>query len=109
LKTARPAKIPDAAEKAPGPAAAGADGQPHTGDECAILDHPDSPSQLYELHTPPRKIGQAAHDNGVKSLLLNHLAPDVQGREAAVRKSIRASYAGPLAFASDKLRVPIAQ
>ena len=74
---------------------------------CAVLDPPDSPSQLYDLHTPPRKIGAAARDSGVKSLLLSHLAPDVEGAEAAVRKSIAASYAGPIAFASDKLRVPI--
>ena len=76
---------------------------------CAVLDPPDSPSQLHDLHTPPRKIGQAARDSGVKSLLLSHLAPDVQGQEAVVRKSIRASYAGPVAFASDKLRVPVAK
>src|SRR5271168_5494359 len=38
---------------------------------CAVLDPPQSPSQLYELHTPPRKIGEAAHQSGVKSLLLN--------------------------------------
>jgi len=76
---------------------------------CAVLDPPDSPSQLYDLHTPPRKIGQAARDSGVKSLLLSHLAPDVLGQEAAVHKSIRASYAGPVAFASDKLRVPVAK
>jgi ribonuclease BN (tRNA processing enzyme) len=74
---------------------------------CAVLDPPDSPSQLYDLHTPPRKIGEAARDSGVKSLLLSHLAPDVEGAEAAVRKSIRASYTGPVAFASDKLRVPV--
>jgi ribonuclease BN (tRNA processing enzyme) len=76
---------------------------------CAVLDPPDSPSQLYDLHTPPRKIGQAARESGVKSLLLSHLAPDVLGQEPAVRKSIRASYAGPVAFASDKLRVPVAK
>jgi ribonuclease BN (tRNA processing enzyme) len=76
---------------------------------CAVLDPPDSPSQLYDLHTPPRKIGQAAHESGVKSLLLSHLAPDVLGQEPAVRKSIRASYAGPVVFASDKLRVPVAK
>ena len=76
---------------------------------CAVLDPPDSPSQLYDLHTPPRKIGEVAHQSGVKSLLLSHLAPDVEGQEAAVRKSIRASYAGPVAFASDKLRVPFAK
>jgi ribonuclease BN (tRNA processing enzyme) len=73
----------------------------------AVLDPPDSPSQLYDLHTPPRKIGEAARESGVKSLLLSHLAPDVEGQEAAVRKSIRASYAGPIAFASDKLRAPV--
>jgi ribonuclease BN (tRNA processing enzyme) len=74
---------------------------------CAVLDPPDSPSQLYDLHTPPRKIGEAARVSGVKSLLLSHLAPDVEGQEAAVRKSIGASYAGPVAFASDKLHEPV--
>ena len=74
---------------------------------CAVLDPPGSPSQLYELHTPPRKIGEAARASGVKSLLLSHLAPDVLGQQAAVRKSIRASYAGPVAFASDKQYVPV--
>jgi ribonuclease BN (tRNA processing enzyme) len=74
---------------------------------CAVLDPPGSPSQLYELHTPPRKIGEAAHASGVKSLLLSHLAPDVESREDAVRKSVGSSFAGPVAFASDKLRVPV--
>jgi ribonuclease BN (tRNA processing enzyme) len=74
---------------------------------CAVLDPPGSPSQLYDFHTPPRKIGQAARDGGVKSLLLSHLAPDVEGQQGAVRKSIRASFAGPVAFATDKLRVPV--
>jgi ribonuclease BN (tRNA processing enzyme) len=76
---------------------------------CAVLDPPDSPAQLYELHAPPRKIGEAARASGVKSLLLSHLAPDVEESEDAVRKSLRASYAGPLAFASDRLRVPVGQ
>ncbi len=74
---------------------------------CAVLDPPGSPVQLYELHTPPRKIGQAARDSGAKRLLLSHLAPDVESREGAVRKSIRASFAGPVEFASDKMRVPV--
>ncbi len=74
---------------------------------CAVLDPPASPSQLYDLHTPPKKIGEAARDSGVKSLLLSHLAPDVEGRENAVRKSIRASFAGPVEFAHDKLRLPV--
>ena len=76
---------------------------------CAVLDPPGSPSQLYDLHTPPRKIGGAARDSGVKSLLLSHLAPDVEGREDAVRESIRVSFTGPIAFASDKLCVPLAK
>jgi ribonuclease BN (tRNA processing enzyme) len=74
---------------------------------CAVLDPPGSPSQLYELHTPPRKIGEAAHQSAVKSLLLSHLAPDVESQKEAVRRSIRASYAGPVAFAYDRLHVPV--
>jgi ribonuclease BN (tRNA processing enzyme) len=74
---------------------------------CAVLDPPGSPSQLYDLHTPPKKIGEAARDSGVKSLLLSHLAPDVEGQKESVRKSIRAAFAGPVAFASDKLRVAV--
>jgi ribonuclease BN (tRNA processing enzyme) len=74
---------------------------------CAVLDPPESPSQLYDLHTPPKKIGEAARDSGAKSLLLSHLAPDVLSQEDAVRKSIRASYVGPVAFASDKLHVQV--
>jgi len=73
----------------------------------AVLDPPGSPEQLYELHTPPKKIGQAARDCGVKSLLLSHLAPDVEGQKDAVRRSIRASYGGPIAFATDRERVPV--
>ena len=74
---------------------------------CAVLDPPASPSQLYDLHTQPKKIGEAALASGVKRLLLSHLAPDVLGQEPAVRRSIGASYSGPVAFASDKLRVPV--
>src|ERR1700692_885954 len=45
---------------------------------CAVLDPPNSPSQLYELHTPPKKIGEAARECGVGTLLLSHIAPDVE-------------------------------
>jgi ribonuclease BN (tRNA processing enzyme) len=76
---------------------------------CAVLDPPASPWQLYELHTPPKKIGEAAHQSAVKSLLLSHLAPDVLSAKEAVRKSIRVSYTGPIAFATDRLRVPVGQ
>src|SRR5271163_2295171 len=76
---------------------------------CAVLDPPNSPSQLYDLHTPPKKIGEAARDAGVKSLLLSHLAPDVEGQKDAVRKSIRTTYAGPVDFANDKMRIAVAK
>jgi ribonuclease BN (tRNA processing enzyme) len=74
---------------------------------CAVLDPPDSPAQLYDLHTPPKKIGEAVRDSGVKSLLLSHTAPDVEGQQGAVRKSIGAAFAGPVEFARDKQRVPV--
>jgi ribonuclease BN (tRNA processing enzyme) len=74
---------------------------------CAVLDPPGSPSQLYDLHTPPKKIGEAARDSGVKRLLLSHIAPDVEAQGDAVRKSIRASFPGSVGFASEKLRVAV--
>jgi ribonuclease BN (tRNA processing enzyme) len=73
---------------------------------CAVLDPPNSPSQLYSFHTPPRRIGEAARDAGVKHLLLSHIAPDVEGASRAVLQSIRTSYKGSVSFAHDKLRVP---
>ena len=74
---------------------------------CAVLDPPQSPEQLYKLHTPPRKIGEAAHQSNVKSLLLSHTAPDVGSRETEVRNSIRANYSDPVAFATDRMRVKV--
>ena len=44
----------------------------------ALLD-PLFSSQLYALHTPPRRIEGAARDAGAKRLLLSHVAPDVKG------------------------------
>lgn len=75
---------------------------------CAVLDPPKSPPQLYALHTAPKKIGEAARDAGVKRLLLSHIAPDVEEASKSVFASIRASYKGPVAFAHDKLRMPVA-
>src|SRR5271168_102637 len=51
---------------------------------CAVLDPPASPSQLYALHTPPGKIGEAAQSAKVKRLLLSHLAPDIEGAHQQV-------------------------
>jgi ribonuclease BN (tRNA processing enzyme) len=74
---------------------------------CAVLDPPASPSQLYDLHTPPHKIGAAARDAHVKGLVLSHLAPDVEGQKLAVRKSIGQSYTGPVSFGTDRERIPL--
>jgi ribonuclease BN (tRNA processing enzyme) len=74
---------------------------------CAVLDPPDSPEQLYALHTPPHRIGEAARDAGAKRLLLSHIAPDVEQASRAVLQSIRASYKGQVDFAHDKMRIPV--
>ena len=74
---------------------------------CAVLDPPNSPSQLYALHTPPHRIGEAARDAGARRLLLSHTAPDVEGASRAVLQSIQASYKAPVRFAHDKMRIPV--
>jgi ribonuclease BN (tRNA processing enzyme) len=74
---------------------------------CAVLDPPNSPSQLYELHTPPKKIGEAARESGVGNLLLSHIAPDVEESKNDVMKSIHASFIGPVEFATDRMRVSV--
>jgi ribonuclease BN (tRNA processing enzyme) len=71
---------------------------------CAVLDPPGSPTQLYELHTPPKKIGEAARESAVGNLLLSHIAPDVEESKNDVLKSIRASFTGPVEFATDRMR-----
>jgi len=72
---------------------------------CAVLDPPKSPSQLYALHTPPRRIGEAARDAGVKHLLLSHIAPDIEESSRSVLQSIGVSYKGPVTFAHDKMKI----
>jgi ribonuclease BN (tRNA processing enzyme) len=74
---------------------------------CAVLDPPGSPTQLYELHTPPKKIGEAARESAVGNLLLSHIAPDVEESKNDVLKSIRASFTGPVEFATDRMRVSV--
>ena len=76
--------------------------------DTAVLDPPGSPSKLYELHTPPKRIGEVAAQAHVRSLLLSHLPPSVENAQDAVLRSIRTSYAGPTRFASDCLRIALA-
>ena len=71
---------------------------------CAVLDPPESPAVLYTLHTPPRKIGEAAREAGVKHLLLSHIPPAVEEKQQEVLRSIRKSYKGTVEFARDGTR-----
>lgn len=70
-----------------------------------VLDPPDSAAILYTLHTPPRAIGQLAKLAEVRTLLLSHLSPAIEAKHEAVVDSIRRSYAGPITFAKDGLRI----
>jgi ribonuclease BN (tRNA processing enzyme) len=69
-----------------------------------VLDPPGSPPVLYTLHTAPTQIGEIAASAQAGQLLLAHLGPAVERQRAAVEAAIRASYAGPIAFAEDGQR-----
>jgi ribonuclease BN (tRNA processing enzyme) len=73
--------------------------------DAAVLDPPGSPAILYSLHTPPRAIGELAARDHIGRLLLSHLSPAVDENRQPVTASIATHYAGPVAFASDGLRV----
>jgi ribonuclease BN (tRNA processing enzyme) len=70
-----------------------------------VLDPPASPAILYSLHTPPRAIGELARDAGARALLLSHISPAIDANRAAVLESIQSSYAGPVTFAQDGMRI----
>jgi ribonuclease BN (tRNA processing enzyme) len=70
-----------------------------------VLDPPGSPAVLYTLHSPPHAIGEVARDARVRALLLSHLSPQVAEAHNAVSQSIGSSYAGPVTFANDGMRV----
>jgi ribonuclease BN (tRNA processing enzyme) len=76
--------------------------------DASVLDPPGSPSQLYDLHTAPRRIGEVAAQARVKSLLLSHITLEVEKSEDVVLHSVGASYSGPTRFASDCLRIDLA-
>jgi len=77
--------------------------------DTSVLDPPASPAQLYDLHTPPRRIGEVAAKAHVKSLLLSHIPPGVDQSESAVLRSVAAGYGGPTRFASDCVRIDLAK
>jgi len=66
-----------------------------------VLDPPGSPAVLYTLHTPPKTIGEIAHDTGAKRILLSHLSPAVENARDAVGASIAQAYTGIVTFAND--------
>jgi ribonuclease BN (tRNA processing enzyme) len=72
-----------------------------------VLDPPDSPEILYELHSPPEAIGKAARDAKVKRVLLSHIVPTIERHLQAVKASIGRSYSGPVEMAEDKARYPV--
>ena len=74
---------------------------------AVVLDPPDSPEILYELHSPPAAIGEAARDAKVKRVLLSHIGPAIERNLKAVKASIGRSYSGPVEMAEDKSRYPV--
>lgn len=73
--------------------------------DTVVLDPPGSAPILYTLHTPPKRIGELAHDSGARRLLLSHLSPATDQMRDAVQESIRRSYAGRVHFAQDGMRI----
>jgi ribonuclease BN (tRNA processing enzyme) len=74
---------------------------------AAILDPPDTPALLLTLHTAPKQLGEAAKAADAKHVLLSHIPPVVESHQADVLRSIRASYAGPVAFAHDGQKIVV--
>jgi ribonuclease BN (tRNA processing enzyme) len=74
---------------------------------CAVLDPPGSPAELYTRHSPPKRIGEVAKAAGVRGLILTHIPPQVDKAEAEVARSIDQSTNVPVTFVQDKLRVPV--
>jgi ribonuclease BN (tRNA processing enzyme) len=66
-----------------------------------------SPEILYELHSAPAAIGEAARDANVKRVLLSHVGPAIEKNLRAVKASIGRSYSGPVEMAEDKSRYPV--
>ncbi|HEY3900467.1 MAG TPA: MBL fold metallo-hydrolase [Chthoniobacter sp.] len=74
---------------------------------AVVLDPPDSPEILYQLHSPPKAIGETARDTKVKRVLLSHIGPAIERNWKAVKASIARSYPGPVEMAEDKSRYPV--
>lgn len=75
--------------------------------DTAVLDPPGSPENLYELHTPPRRIGEIAARAGVKHLILAHVPPAVDAHRREVLASVARSYRGDARFAADCMHIAL--
>jgi ribonuclease BN (tRNA processing enzyme) len=74
---------------------------------CAVLDPPGSPAELYTRHSPPKRIGQVAQASGAHHLILTHIPPLVDKFRAAVKTSIQQTDQASVQFAEDKMRVTV--
>jgi ribonuclease BN (tRNA processing enzyme) len=74
---------------------------------AAVLDPPASRKSLYELHTPPHRIGEVAARAGVHRLILGHVSPATEKRSADVLASVSATFKGDVRFATDGMHVPL--
>jgi ribonuclease BN (tRNA processing enzyme) len=77
--------------------------------DATVFDPPGSAKPLYGLHTPPFRIGEVASAAHVRSLLLSHVATDVDRRQGEVLRSVRARYGGDVRFADDCMTVVLAR
>jgi ribonuclease BN (tRNA processing enzyme) len=75
--------------------------------DTAVLDPPGSPTGLYDLHTPPRRIGEIAAAARVRTVLLSHLPPAVERAHDEVLKSVRSTFNGEARLAEDCMRVDL--
>ena len=72
---------------------------------CAVLDPPGSPKELYDRHSPPKRIAEVAKAAHVHRLILTHIPPLVDRARKQVLSSIQALTDTPTSFAEDKMRI----
>jgi ribonuclease BN (tRNA processing enzyme) len=72
---------------------------------CAVLDPPGSPPELYTRHSPPKRIGELARAAHVQRLILTHIPPLVDRMQKQVSSSVAEHAEIPMIFAEDKMRV----
>jgi ribonuclease BN (tRNA processing enzyme) len=74
---------------------------------CAVLDPPGSPPELYSRHSPPKKISEVARVANARRLILSHIPPLVDKARREVLKTIHDRTEAAVEFAEDKMVVPV--